>query len=68
MLSKFSIHVKVTFHIAQVVDMWKQRDMQLEVPEFVDVDKYAKALDPPNEKLICNNIPVSNPTSVIMYQ
>ena len=39
--------------------MWKQRDIQLETPEYVEVDKYAKAIEPPNDKLICNNVPVS---------
>ena len=39
--------------------MWKQRDIQLETPESVEVDKYAKAIEPPNDKLICNNVPVS---------
>ena len=38
--------------------MWKQRDIQLETPESVEVDKYAKAIEPPNDKLICNNVPV----------
>ena len=39
--------------------MWRQRDIQLETPESVEVDKYAKAIEPPNDKLICNNVPVS---------
>ena len=39
--------------------MWKQRDIQLETPDSLDVDKYAKAIEPPNDKLICNNVPVS---------
>ena len=50
----------IVHYIFKVVDMWKQRDVQLEVPQSpVDVDKYAKPIEPLDTKMINNNVPVS---------
>ena len=43
----------------QVVDMWKQRDVALDVPESVDVEKFAKPIEPLDAKMQNNNVPVS---------
>ncbi|KAI0216259.1 hypothetical protein LSAT2_031703 [Lamellibrachia satsuma] len=39
------------------VDMWRQRDVELIVPETIEVEKYAKALEKP--KLTLDNTPVT---------
>ena len=43
----------------QSVDSWKQRPVALSAPEFVEVEKFARALEKPEPKLLRDNSLVS---------